>query len=238
MQAAIEAGAGVINIPDTVGYAIPQEYGPFLKKVLAKIPSRDKAIFSCHCHNDLGLAVANSLAAVDAGCRQVECTINGIGERAGNASLEETVMALRTRKDVLPYHTEIVTEEISRASKLLCNLTGLFVQHNKAIVGRNAFAHEAGIHQDGMLKNALTYEIMTPQSVGITASTLVLGKHSGRHALRNKFEQMGYELSAGGNGARLLLLHQAGRPEEGSLRGGSGHDHSGRDEDHSRTSIA
>jgi len=195
LQAAIEAGAGVINIPDTVGYAIPQEYGPFIKQLLSKIPSRDKAVFSCHCHNDLGLAVANSLAAVEAGCRQVECTVNGIGERAGNASLEETVMALRTRRDVLPYHTEIVTEEISRASKMLCNLTGLFVQHNKAIVGRNAFAHEAGIHQDGMLKNALTYEIMTPQSVGITASTLVLGKHSGRHALRNKFEQMGYELS-------------------------------------------
>jgi 2-isopropylmalate synthase len=167
-----------------------------VKKLLSKIPNRDKAIFSCHCHNDLGLAVANSLAAVANGCRQVECTINGIGERAGNASLEETVMSIRTRKDVLPYHTDIATEEIARASRLLTNLTGMFVQHNKAIVGRNAFAHEAGIHQDGVLKNALTYEIMTPQSVGITGNTLVLGKHSGRHALRNKYEQMGYDLSS------------------------------------------
>ncbi|HXK62334.1 MAG TPA: 2-isopropylmalate synthase [Acidobacteriota bacterium] len=195
LEAAIQAGASIINIPDTVGYSIPQEFGPFVRTLLSKIPSRDKAVFSCHCHNDLGLAVANSLAAVEAGCRQVECTVNGIGERAGNASLEEIVMAIRTRKDLLPYHTDIVTEEISRSSKLLCNLTGMFVQHNKAIVGRNAFAHEAGIHQDGVLKNALTYEIMTPQSVGITSSTLVLGKHSGRHALRNKYEQMGYELT-------------------------------------------
>ena len=195
LDTAICAGASIINIPDTVGYAIPEEYGPFIKKLLAKIPNRDKAVFSCHCHNDLGLAVANSLAAVANGCRQVECTVNGIGERAGNASLEEIVMALRTRKDVLKHYTDIATEEIARSSRLLTNLTGMFVQHNKAIVGRNAFAHEAGIHQDGVLKNALTYEIMTPQSVGITGNVLVLGKHSGRHALRNKYEQMGYELS-------------------------------------------
>jgi 2-isopropylmalate synthase len=195
LEAAIQAGASTINIPDTVGYAVPQEYGPFVAELLARIPSRDRAIFSCHCHNDLGLGVANSLAAVTAGCRQVECTVNGIGERAGNASLEEFVMALRTRRDVLPFHTDIATEEIAKSSRLLSNLTGMFVQHNKAIVGRNAFAHEAGIHQDGVLKNSLTYEIMTPQSVGITGNTLVLGKHSGRHALRNKYEQMGYELS-------------------------------------------
>lgn len=195
-EAAIEAGAGIINIPDTVGYSVPQEYGPFVKKLISKISNRDKAIFSCHCHNDLGLAVANSLAGVENGCRQVECTVNGIGERAGNTSVEEIVMAIRTRKDLFPYYTEIVTEEIYRASRLLTNLTGMFVQPNKAIVGKNAFAHEAGIHQDGVLKNALTYEIMTPQSVGIPSSTLVMGKHSGRHALRKKFEELGYELTA------------------------------------------
>jgi 2-isopropylmalate synthase len=194
-EATIEHGAGVINIPDTVGYSVPQEFGPFVKALLAKISNRDKAIFSCHCHNDLGLAVANSLAAVENGCRQVECTVNGIGERAGNASLEETVMTLRTRKDFFPLYTEIVTEEISRSSRLLTNLTGMFVQANKAIVGKNAFAHEAGIHQDGILKHVRTYEIMTPESVGVSASVLVMGKHSGRHALRNKFEQLGYQLT-------------------------------------------
>ncbi|MDA2923240.1 2-isopropylmalate synthase [Acidobacteria bacterium AH-259-L09] len=194
-EAAIEKGATIINIPDTVGYAIPQEYGPFVKELISKISNREKAIFSCHCHNDLGLAVANSLAGIENGCRQVECTVNGIGERAGNASLEEIVMALRTKKALLPYHTDIVTEEIYRSSRLLSNLTGAFVQANKAIVGKNAFAHEAGIHQDGVLKYALTYEIMTPQSVGIVSSTLVMGKHSGRHALCKKFEELGYELS-------------------------------------------
>lgn len=194
-HAVIEAGAGTINIPDTVGYAVPQEFGPFVKKIISKIPNSEGVIFSCHCHNDLGLGVANSLAGIENGCRQVECTINGIGERAGNASLEEIVMALRTRKDALPFHTDVVTEEIFRSSKTLTNLTGTFVQPNKAIVGKNAFAHEAGIHQDGVLKNTLTYEIMTPQSVGIVSSTLVLGKHSGRHALRNKFEELGYQLS-------------------------------------------
>lgn len=195
-EAAIEAGAGIINVPDTVGYAIPDEYGPFIKTLISRISNRERAIFSCHCHNDLGLAVANSLTGVKNGCRQVECTVNGIGERAGNASLEEIVMAVRTRKDLLPFYTDIATAEIYRSSKLLANLTGMFVQPNKAIVGKNAFAHEAGIHQDGVLKNALTYEIMTPQSVGIPSSTLVMGKHSGRHALRKKYEELGFELNA------------------------------------------
>ena len=194
-EAAIETGATIINIPDTVGYAVPQEYGPFVQELISKVSNRDKAIFSCHCHNDLGLAVANSLVGVESGCRQIECTVNGIGERAGNASLEEIVMTLRTRKDLLPYHTDIVTEEINRSSRLVVNLTGAFVQANKAIVGKNAFAHEAGIHQDGVLKNALTYEIMTPQSVGIISSTLVMGKHSGRHALKRKYQELGYQLS-------------------------------------------
>ncbi len=194
-EAAIEQGATTINIPDTVGYAIPQEFGAFVHEIVTRVSNSSGIVFSCHCHNDLGLGVANSLAGVEAGCRQVECTINGIGERAGNASLEEIVMALRTRRDKLPYFTDVKTEEIYRTSKLLTNLTGSFVQANKAIVGKNAFAHEAGIHQDGVLKKALTYEIMTPQSVGIVSSTLVLGKHSGRHALRNKFEELGYTLS-------------------------------------------
>ncbi len=194
-EAAIEHGASIINIPDTVGYSVPHEYGPFIGRIIEKVSNRDKAIFSVHCHNDLGLAVANSLAGIQNGARQVECTVNGIGERAGNAALEEIVMALRTRRDSMPYRTDVVTEEISRSSGLLVNLTGSFVQPNKAIVGKNAFAHEAGIHQDGVLKNALTYEIMTPQSVGMLSSRLVLGKHSGRHALRAKFEELGYELT-------------------------------------------
>lgn len=193
-EAAIEQGARTINIPDTVGYTLPQEFGPFVNEIISRISNKEGVIFSCHCHNDLGLGVANSLAGVENGCRQVECTINGIGERAGNASLEEIVMTLRTRKDILPYHTKVVTEEIYPASRLLTNLTGAYVQANKAIVGKNAFAHEAGIHQDGVLKKAITYEIMTPQSVGIVSSTLVLGKHSGRHALHNKFEELGYAL--------------------------------------------
>ncbi len=194
-EVAIANGAGIINVPDTVGYAAPHEYGPFLRDLIARVPNSDQAIFSCHCHNDLGLAVANSLAGVQNGCRQIECTVNGIGERAGNAALEELAMALRTRQDAYPYHTDIVTEEIARSSGLLVNLTGSFVQPNKAIVGKNAFAHEAGIHQDGVLKNALTYEIMTPQTVGIVSSTLVMGKHSGRHALKAKYEELGYELT-------------------------------------------
>ncbi len=194
-EAVIEQGARTINIPDTVGYTIPQEFAPFVQDIINRVSNKDGVVFSCHCHNDLGLAVANSLAAIEAGCRQVECTINGIGERAGNASLEELVMILRVRKDKLPYHTDIVSEEIYRSSRLLTNLTGTFVQPNKAIVGKNAFAHEAGIHQDGVLKHSLTYEIMTPQSVGMPSSRLVLGKHSGRHALQAKFEEMGYKLS-------------------------------------------
>ena len=194
-EAAIENGATIINIPDTVGYAVPNGYGPFVQNLISRICNADRAIFSCHCHDDLGLAVSNSLAGVSAGCRQIECTINGIGERAGNAALKEVVMAIRTRGDALPYETRVVSQEIFRSSTLLSNLTGSFVQPNKAIVGCNAFAHEAGIHQDGVLKNALTYEIMTPQSVGIVSSTLVMGKHSGRHALAAKFEELGYELT-------------------------------------------
>ena len=195
-EAAIEAGAAVINIPDTVGYAVPEEFGALFHAVIQRVPNSGKAIFSSHCHNDLGLGVANSLAAIANGARQVECTVNGIGERAGNASMEEIVMALRTRGETLKHHTDIRTEELYRSSRLLSNLTGVFVQPNKAIVGKNAFAHEAGIHQDGMLKNALTYEIMTPQSVGIPSSTLILGKHSGRHALKKKYQELGYELDA------------------------------------------
>ncbi len=196
IEAVIAEGASIINVPDTVGYCEPEEYGRLFAELRRRVTNSDKAAFSCHCHDDLGLAVANSLAGVKNGCRQVECTVNGIGERAGNASLEEIVMALRVRSDVLPYQTGIETQEIARSSRLLMNLTGSFLQANKAIVGRNAFAHEAGIHQDGMIKNAQTYEIMTPQSVGLGSSTLVLGKHSGRHALRKKFEEMGYELQA------------------------------------------
>jgi len=196
LEAAIAAGASVVNLPDTVGYAVPHEYGRMFEIVRAKVPNIRKAVLSAHCHNDLGLAVANSLAAIHNGARQVECTINGIGERAGNAALEEIVMAIRTRGEVLGVKTGIQTEEIHKSSKLLTSLTGMLVQRNKAIVGANAFSHEAGIHQDGMLKNALTYEIMTPQSVGIRHSTLVLGKHSGRHALKQRYAELGYELSA------------------------------------------
>ena len=162
--------------------------------VRERVPNSDKAVFSVHCHNDLGLAVANSLAAVDAGARQVECTINGIGERAGNASLEEVVMALRTRHDIMPYSSAIVTEDITKASRLVSGVTGFNVQPNKAIVGANAFAHEAGIHQDGVLKDVRTYEIMTPESVGLTTNKLVLGKHSGRHAFNQKLKELGYEI--------------------------------------------
>jgi 2-isopropylmalate synthase len=194
VEAAIDAGATTINIPDTVGYAVPEEFGALIAMLIERVPNSDKAIFSTHCHNDLGLAVANSLAGVANGARQVECTINGLGERAGNAALEEVVMALRTRHDYLPYTTGIRTELITRASKLVSTITGFVVQPNKAIVGANAFAHESGIHQDGMLKHAQTYEIMTPESVGLTQSKLVMGKHSGRHAFRVKLKELGYEL--------------------------------------------
>lgn len=195
VEAVINEGATVVNIPDTVGYAIPHEFGKVIRTLIERVPNINKATLSVHCHDDLGLAVANSLAGVVNGARQVECTVNGIGERAGNASLEEIVMAIRTRSEALQVHTNINTEEIYKSSKLLVSLTGMHIQRNKAIVGENAFAHEAGIHQDGMLKNSITYEIMTPQSVGIKHSTLVLGKHSGRHALRQRYEELGYNLS-------------------------------------------
>jgi len=194
VEAAITAGARTVNIPDTVGYTVPDEYHALITMLRNRVPNIDKAVISVHCHNDLGLAVANSLAAVQAGARQVECTINGLGERAGNAAMEEIVMALRTRKDHMPYSTNIRTEMITRASHIVSTITGFVVQPNKAIVGANAFAHEAGIHQDGMLKDANTYEIMTPESVGLRKSNLVMGKHSGRHAFRQKLEDLGYVL--------------------------------------------
>jgi 2-isopropylmalate synthase len=195
VEAAIKAGATTINIPDTVGYTVPDEYFALIKMLIDRVPNADKARLSTHCHNDLGLAVANSLAGVRAGARQIECTINGIGERAGNAALEEVVMALRTRHDVLPYSTGIDATMLTRASKLVAAVTSFPVQFNKAIVGRNAFAHESGIHQDGMLKNAQTYEIMTPESVGVKQTSLVMGKHSGRHAFVHKLEELGYKLA-------------------------------------------
>ncbi|OHC73633.1 MAG: 2-isopropylmalate synthase [Rhodospirillales bacterium RIFCSPLOWO2_12_FULL_58_28] len=197
VESAIKAGAGTINIPDTVGYALPDEYAALIAMLFSRVPNIDKAVISVHCHNDLGLAVANSLAAVRSGARQVECTINGIGERAGNAALEEVVMALRTRHDLMPFHSAIKTEHIMKASRLVSSITGFAVQPNKAVVGANAFAHESGIHQDGMLKNAETYEIMTPESVGLNESRLVMGKHSGRHAFAVKLKDMGYDLGAG-----------------------------------------
>ncbi|MEH3147888.1 MAG: 2-isopropylmalate synthase [Methylobacterium frigidaeris] len=195
VEAAIRAGATTINLPDTVGYATPDEYRAMFRAVRERVPNADKAVFSVHCHNDLGLAIANSLAGVEGGARQIECTINGIGERAGNAALEEAVMAIRTRADVLPYTTGIDTTQLVRASRLVAGATHFPVQYNKAIVGRNAFAHESGIHQDGMLKNQSTYEIMTPESVGVQKTSLVMGKHSGRAAFRSKLEEMGYTLS-------------------------------------------
>ena len=194
VEAAINAGATCINLPDTVGYSVPEEFGGLIRMLIERVPNSDKAIFSTHCHNDLGLAVANSLAGVEAGARQVECTINGLGERAGNAALEEIVMALRTRQDAMPFTTNINTEMITKASRLVSTVTGFTVQPNKAIVGANAFAHESGIHQDGMLKNANTYEIMTPESVGLNESKLVLGKLSGRAAFKEKLSELGYDL--------------------------------------------
>jgi len=191
IELAIKCGATTINIPDTVGYSVPSEFTKIINHLINKIPNIDKAILSTHCHNDLGLAVANSLAGVVAGARQVECTINGIGERAGNAALEEIVMAIKTRNDLMPFHTNIDTKLLNKASKLVSSAT-YPVQFNKAIVGKNAFAHEAGIHQDGMLKNRNTYEIMTPESVGVKKSSLVMGKHSGRHAFKEKLNDLGY----------------------------------------------
>ena len=194
VEAAIKAGATTINLPDTVGYAIPSEYEAMFRAVRERVPGADKVVFSTHCHNDLGLAVANSLAGVAGGARQIECTLNGIGERAGNAALEEVVMAIRTRGDVMPYATGVDTTMLTRASKLVAAATSFPVQYNKAIVGRNAFAHESGIHQDGMLKHTQTYEIMTPESVGVSKTSLVMGKHSGRNAFRTKLKDLGYDL--------------------------------------------
>jgi len=194
-RAAVEAGATVLNLPDTVGYAVPEEYGAMFTKVREHLGDPDGITLSAHCHDDLGLAVANSLAAVRAGVRQIECTINGIGERAGNASLEEVVVALAVRKESFGVTTGIRLEELFRASRMLTEITGAQVAPNKAIVGANAFAHEAGIHQDGIIKNPLTYEIISPQTVGVPSRSLVLGKHSGRNALRLSLKDLGYEAS-------------------------------------------
>jgi len=196
LNTAVDAGASILNIPDTVGYTTPNEYAALVTTIRDRVVRDRNVTISVHCHNDLGLAVANSLAAIEAGARQVECTINGIGERAGNASLEEIVMALRVRADRLPYDTRIDTTELYPASQLLSSIVGFDVQPNKAVVGRNAFAHEAGIHQHGVINNPLCYEIMTPESVGVTTNSLVLGKHSGRHALSLRFEELGYDISA------------------------------------------
>ena len=196
IEAVIDAGCTTVNLPDTVGYATPDELREFFAEVIARVPNAGRAIFSTHCHNDLGLAVANSLAAIQGGVRQVECSINGIGERAGNASLEELVMALRVRPDRLPYDTAIRSQALFETSQLLSTLTSEPVQANKAIVGRNAFAHEAGIHQDGVLKDARTYEIMKPEDVGQSVSSrLVLGRHSGRHAVQSRCEALGFTLT-------------------------------------------
>ncbi len=193
LEAVVEAGATTLNIPDTVGYTVPAEFGDLIATIRRRVKGIENVTISAHCHNDLGMAVANSMAAIAAGARQVECTINGIGERAGNAALEEIVMALRVRRDRYPYETSVAAEQLFAASQMLSEITGVPVQPNKAVTGRNAFAHEAGIHQDGVLKNPLTYEIMTPQSVGVPDSKLVLGKHSGRHALNIRCEQLGYQ---------------------------------------------
>ena len=194
-EATIDAGATTVNIPDTTGYCMPAEFGAMIKVLFDRVPNIDNAIISVHCHNDLGLAVANSLAAVNNGARQVECTVNGLGERAGNASLEEIVMAIKTRRDITAVHTGIKTEEIYRTSRLVSNLTGIHVQPTKAIVGANAFAHESGIHVDGVLKKRETYEIMTPESIGLESSKIVLGRHSGRHGFKVRIEALGYKLS-------------------------------------------
>ena len=196
VEATIAAGATTINIPDTTGYTLPSEFGELISQLFKRVKNIDDAVISVHCHNDLGLAVANSLAAIENGARQVECTINGIGERAGNASLEEIVMAINVRKDRLDYHTDINTREIYNASRIVSGFTGIIVQPNKAIVGENAFAHESGIHQDGMLKNRETYEIMTPETVGVPKTKIVLGRHSGRHGLKARLEELGYKLNA------------------------------------------
>ncbi|HOB12132.1 MAG TPA: 2-isopropylmalate synthase [Syntrophomonadaceae bacterium] len=195
VEKVIDAGATVVNLPDTVGYAVPEEFGQFIRTICEKVPNIDKAIISVHCHDDLGLAVANSLAGIAAGARQVECAVNGIGERAGNAALEEIIMALYTRRAFFEKDININYGELFRTSRLVSTLTGMQVQPNKAIVGKNAFAHESGIHQDGVLKERTTYEIMSPELIGLSRSTLVLGKHSGRHAFRTHMQELGYDLS-------------------------------------------
>lgn len=195
IEIAIKAGATTINIPDTVGYTAPKESGDIIRMLLERVPGADEIIFATHCHNDLGMATANSLAAVDAGARQIECTINGLGERAGNTALEEVVMAIKVRNDIMPYHTEIDTKQIMAISRRVATVSGFPVQYNKAIVGKNAFAHESGIHQDGMLKNAETFEIMRPEDIGLSETSLVMGKHSGRAALRAKLENLGFTLA-------------------------------------------
>jgi 2-isopropylmalate synthase len=195
VEAVIKAGATTVNLPDTVGYTTPEEYTRFMRTVIERVPNSDKAVFSVHCHNDLGMAVANSLAGIAGGARQIECTVNGIGERAGNAALEEVVMAINVRNDMFPWWNNIDTTMLTRASKLVSAATSFPVQYNKAIVGRNAFAHESGIHQDGMLKHTQTYEIMVPETVGVKQTSLVMGKHSGRHAFVHKLEELGYHLT-------------------------------------------
>jgi 2-isopropylmalate synthase len=194
VQIAIEAGATTINIPDTVGYTAPVESAALIRRLIAEVPGAKDVIFATHCHNDLGMATANSLAAVEGGARQIECTINGLGERAGNTALEEVVMALKVRHDIMPFTTGIDTTKLMAISRRVAAVSGFPVQFNKAIVGKNAFAHESGIHQDGMLKNAETFEIMRPEDVGLTETSLVMGKHSGRAALRAKLKDMGFEL--------------------------------------------
>jgi len=194
VESVINAGARVVNLPDTVGYAVPEDFGLFIRDIMERVPNVDQAIISVHCHNDLGMAVANSLAGVVNGARQIECAVNGIGERAGNASLEEIIMALYTRKHFYQMETKVKYQEIYRTSRLVSSLTGMLIQPNKAIVGTNAFAHEAGIHQDGVLKNRSTYEIMSPELVGVYKSNLVLGKHSGRHAFKERLQELGYTL--------------------------------------------
>ncbi|HEY6209018.1 MAG TPA: 2-isopropylmalate synthase [Gemmatimonadales bacterium] len=205
VEAAVAEGATTVNLPDTVGYATPPEYAAMFRAVRERVPGADRVVLSCHCHDDLGLAVANSLAAIEAGAGQVECTVNGIGERAGNAALEEIVMASRVRPQLVNFRCNVDTREIYRTSRLLSHLTGVFPQPNKAVVGRNAFAHEAGIHQHGVMQNGLTYEIMRPETVGVPRSTLVLGKHSGRHALERRYHELGYEL---GEGALERVYHK------------------------------
>ena len=194
VEIAIKAGATTINIPDTVGYTAPVESAELIQMLLARVPGAEQVVFATHCHNDLGMATANALAAVAGGARQIECTINGLGERAGNTALEEVVMALKVRRDIMPYFTNIDSTKLMNISRRVATVSGFPVQFNKAIVGKNAFAHESGIHQDGMLKNAETFEIMRPEDVGLAATNLVMGKHSGRAALRSKLEELGYKL--------------------------------------------